>query len=138
MSLSWCISHPSRLVLVVAKGEFQPHEFGRLLEGIDAAKASPYRKIIDVTGLTTKFTADVLGSFASTVRQREEGRTVGPVAIVAGSPQSHAQATQFAEQARLSRLIHVFQQQSEARQWLDRFYAHEDLRRVSEPGARQG
>ncbi len=138
MSLSWCISHPSRLVLVVAKGEFQPHEFGRLLESIDAAKASPYRKIIDVTGLTTKFTADVLGAFASTVRQREEGRKVGPVAIVAGSRQSHAQATQFAEQARLSRLIHVFQQQSEARRWLDRFYAPEDLRRVSEPGARNG
>jgi len=138
MSLTWCISHPSHLVLVVAKGEFQPHEFGRLLEGIDAAKASPYRKIVDVTGITTKLTADMIRSFASMVRQREDERNVGPIAIVAGSPQSHAQATQFAKQARLSRLIHVFQQQSEARQWLDRFYAHEHLRRVSEPGARNG
>jgi hypothetical protein len=136
MTLAWCISHPSRLVLVVAKGDFQPHESARLLRGIDRAKASPYRKIVDVTGLTSRFTADVLRSFASTVRHREEERHVGPIAIVAGSPQSYRQATKLAKQARGSRLIQVFQQQSEARCWLDGFYAHEHLRRVSEPGAR--
>ncbi len=138
MSLSWSISHPYRLVLVVAKGDFQPHEFVRLLEGIDTAKASSYRKIIDVTGLTTRFTADMIRSFASMVRQREDERNVGPIAIVARSSQSHSQATLFAKQARGSRLIHVFHEQHEARRWLDGFYAYEGLRRISRTAKGKG
>jgi hypothetical protein len=37
----------------------------RLFESIDAAKASPYRKVSDVTGLTTEFTPDMIGMAAS-------------------------------------------------------------------------
>jgi hypothetical protein len=119
MSLSWYISHPCCLILVVAKGDIQPHDFARLFESIDAAKASPYRKIFDVTGLTTEFTPDMIGIFALWIRQREAERKVGPIAIVAGSPRTHDQATHFAAQARVSRLIQVFQQRQEARRWLD-------------------
>ena len=133
MSLSWYISHPRRLMLVVAKGDIQPHDFARLFESIDAAKASPYRKIFDVTGLTTEFTPDMIGIFASWVRQREAEREVGPIAIVAGSPQTHDHATQFAKQARGSRLIQVFQQRQEARRWLEGFYVQGELRGNSGP-----
>jgi hypothetical protein len=135
MALSWGISHPYLLVLVVAKGEVRPHEFARLLESIDRANARPYRKIIDVTGLTSMFTADMLRNFASTIRRREDEHVVGPIAIVAGSPEVHDQATQFAKQAQGSRLIRVFQQQSGARRWLDGFYTHEGLNRLGRIGA---
>jgi hypothetical protein len=131
MSLSWYTSHPCRLILVVAKGDIQPRDFARLFESIDAAKASPHRKVIDVTGLTTEFTPDMIGTFASWVRQREAERKVGPTAIVAGSSRTHDQATHFAKQARGLRLIQVFRQRQEARRWLDGFSAHEDLRRIS-------
>ena len=119
MSLSWNISHPCRLILVAAKGDIQPRDFARLFESIDAARASPYHKIFDVTGLTTEFTPDMIGMFALWVRQREAERKVGPIAIVAGSPRTHDQAIHFAAQARGARLIQVFQQQQEARRWLD-------------------
>ncbi len=134
MPLSWCISHPYRLVLVVAKGDFQAHEFFPLLAGIDRAKASSYRMIVDVTGLTGRSTAEVIQGFAAMVRQGEGERNVGPIAIVAASPHTRRQAIQFANQARSLRLIQVFQQQYEARRWLDGFYAHEGLRRISDLG----
>jgi hypothetical protein len=130
MSLAWYISHPNRLIWVVAKGDIRSHDFARLFESIDAAKASPYRKVFDVTGLTTEFTPDMIGTFASWVRQREAERKVGPIAIVAGSPHTHDQATHFAKQARGLRLIQVFQQRQEARLWLDQFSAHDGLRRI--------
>jgi hypothetical protein len=133
MSLSWYISHPRRLIWVVANGDIQPHDFARLFESVDAAKASPYRKVFDVTGLTTEFTPDMIGTFASWVRQREAERKVGPIAIIAGSPQTHDQATHFAKQARGLRLIQVFQQRDEARRWLDGFPAPEDLRPINGP-----
>jgi hypothetical protein len=133
MSLSWYISHPRRLILVAAKGDVRPHDFARLFESIDAAKASPYRKVFDVTGLTTEFTPDMIGIFALWVRQREAEHKVGPIAIVAGSPRTHDQATHFAKQARGARLIQVFQQRQEAHQWLDGLLADEDLGRTSGP-----
>jgi hypothetical protein len=49
----------------VAKGDIQPYDFARLFENIDAAKAGPYRKVFDVTGLTTEFTPDMIGMVAS-------------------------------------------------------------------------
>jgi hypothetical protein len=128
MPLSWYISHPRRLILVAAKGDIRPHDFARLFESIDAAKANPYRKVFDVTGLTTEFTPDMIGMFALWVRQREAERKVGPIAIVAGSPQTHDQATQFAKQARGIRLIQVFQQRQEARRWLDELSNHEEYK----------
>ena len=133
MSLSWYISHPRRLILVAAKGDVRPHDFARLFESIDAAKASPYRKVFDVTGLTTEFTPGMIGIFALWVRQREAERKVGPIAIVAGSPWTHDQATHFAKQARGARLIQVFQQPQEPHQWLDGLLADEDLGRTSGP-----
>ena len=74
MPLSWYISHPRRLILVAAKRDIQPHDFARLFQSIDAAKASPYRKIFDVTGLATEFPPDLIGMFALWIRQREAER----------------------------------------------------------------
>ena len=59
MPLVWSISHPTRSVLVVVRGPLElPHSTG-LLQTIDRAKASAYRKIID-TALRSG--DDVLGS----------------------------------------------------------------------------
>jgi hypothetical protein len=93
MPLAWPISHPSRLVLVLAKGEFRPIDLTRLLASIDAAKASSNRKLIDVSRLTDKVPTGVLRELARLVRQRESERSVGPIAIVAGTTGVTRQAT---------------------------------------------
>jgi hypothetical protein len=129
MPLSWSISHPSRLVLVLAKGEFRPIDLTRLLASIDAAKASSYRKLIDVSRLTDKVPTGVLRELARVVRQRESERTVGPIAIVAGTTGVTRQANLFADEARRERLIEIFPDQHAARRWLNSFYSYE-----GEPG----
>ena len=127
MSLSWSISHPSRLIFIVARAELQRSKFITLFQSIDAAKASNYRKLVDVTGLTHKLPAELLRELAGTVRQRERERIVGPIAIVASSAPSVRQATTFIETAQGERLIRSFLDRDEARRWLNSFYAFEHL-----------
>ena len=117
--MSWCISHPSRLVIAVAKGEFDRQDMMEFVLRIDAANARPYRKMIDVTGVTSVFSADRIRRFAALIRQREDESAVGPIGVVAGSPDAHRQATLFAKQARWHRPIKVFHEQHDARKWLD-------------------
>jgi len=119
MALSWCISHPARLVIAVAKGEFDPQNMIDFVVRIDAANARPYRKMIDVTGVTALFSADKIRRFADLIRQREEEGDVGPIGVVAGSPNVHRQAILFAQHAQRHRQIKVFHEQHDARKWLD-------------------
>src|SRR5262245_23741999 len=125
MALAWSISHPSRLVLVMAREEFRPGDLMRLLAAIDRAKASSYRKLIDVSRLTTQVPSSVLRELARVVRHRESERNVGPIAIVAGTSDATRQAKAFADEARAERLIEVFADQDAARRWLNSFYSYE-------------
>src|SRR5262249_35749695 len=119
MPLSWCISHPSRLVIAVAKGELEPQDMMDFVLSIDAAGARPYRKMVDVTGVTVRFSADKIRRFAGLIRQREDESEVGAIGVVAGSPETHRQAVLFAKQAQGYRPIRVFHEQHDARKWLD-------------------
>ncbi len=130
MPLSWSISHASSLVHILARGDLEPSQFLKLLQSIDAAKASSYRKLVVLTGLTSTPGPHTLWSLASTVRRRERERAVGPMAVVADSPASQRAASVFIEAARGERLIQSFSSQDQARRWLNSFYAFEGQRRV--------
>jgi hypothetical protein len=130
MAVSWSISHPSRLVLVLAKGEFHSADLMRLLIAIDAARASSYRKLIDISQLADSMSPTVLREFARIVRHRERERTVGPIAIVASTASVSRLANRFADDARGERLIEVFADQPAARRWLNSFYAYESDARL--------
>jgi hypothetical protein len=119
MSMSWSISHPSRLVIAIAKGEFAPQDMMEFMLRVDAANARPYRKMIDVTGVTARFSPDKIRRFAHLIRHREDESEVGPIGVVAGSPDAHRQAILFAKQAQRHRPIKVFHEQHDARKWLD-------------------
>src|SRR5229473_697867 len=99
MPMSWSISHPSRLVIAVVKGEFDPQDMMDFVLSVDAANARPYRKMVDVTGVTARFSADKIRRFARLIRQREDESAVGPIGVVAGSPEVHRQAVLFAGHA---------------------------------------
>lgn len=120
MSIEWTISHGTRLVLAVTKGDLQPDSVRGFLASIDAAGARPYRKIVDVSALATRFDANTIAAFAAVIREREVGSAVGPIALVAGTGLAARQARAFADRAQLRRPIRVFAEQHEARQWLDK------------------
>ena len=125
MSAAWSISHPLRLVVIVAKGEFDQTDFSRVRDSIDRANAAGYQNIVDITGMTSAPPQRSLHEFAAIVRAREAGRTAGPIAIVARSAEAARCANAFALRARDRRLISVFPDQCEARRWLGSFYAFE-------------
>jgi hypothetical protein len=117
--------------LSLGRGRVSLAELLRLLESIDAADASSYRKIIDISRLARGVPKEVMKEVASLVRQREITRSVGPIAIVAGSASTHRQATWFANQAQGERLIRIFPDQHEAYKWLDSFHAFEGEPRLA-------
>jgi hypothetical protein len=120
MPIEWTISHGSRLVVAVAKGELQPEHMRDFLQAIDREGARPYAKMIDVKGLTTTFAPEQVGAFAAIVREREVDSVVGPIAIVVGPGPLAQQARAFSERGHLVRPIRVFAELHEARRWLDR------------------
>ena len=120
MPLQWSVSHPARLVLIVAKGEVQAGEMVELLAGLDRDKARPYRKICDISGLESRFSDDEIQALASAVRSREEATEVGPLAVVANTPEVARMAQLFIEAAEMERPIQLFDEQHLARRWLDR------------------
>ena len=120
MPIEWTISHGSRLVVAVAKGEMQLEHMRDFLQAIDREGARPYAKMIDVKGLTTRFEPEQIGTFAAVVREREVDGAVGPIAIVVGPGPLAQQARAFSERGHLVRPIRVFAELHEARRWLDR------------------
>jgi hypothetical protein len=108
MPIEWTISHGSRLVIAVAKGEMQPEQVRDFLQAIDREGARPYAKMIDVKGLTTTFAPEQVGTLAAIVREREVDSVVGPIAIVVGTGTVAQQARTFSERGHLIRPIRVF------------------------------
>jgi hypothetical protein len=124
MPLVWSISHPTRSVLVVVRGPLElPHLTG-LLQTIDRAKASAYRKIIDIRYSRYPSSASTIRSFADIVQKRENDCEVGPIAIVSRLIAARTGALLFADLAQSKRLIKVFAERENARRWLDSFYAY--------------
>jgi hypothetical protein len=123
MPLQWSVSHPSRLVLIVAKGEVQAQEMVELLAALDRDEARPYRKICDISGLESRFSDDQIHALASAVRSREEATEVGPIAVVANTPEIARMAQLFIDAAERERPIQLFDEQHLARRWLDRIDA---------------
>jgi hypothetical protein len=119
MPLQWSVSHPSRLVLVVAKGEVLAGEMAEFLAGLDRENARPYRKMVDITGLESAFTDDQIHALAVTVRAREQATKVGPIAIVARKEPALRMARLFVDTAEMERPIQVFEELHLARRWLD-------------------
>jgi hypothetical protein len=123
MPLQWSVSHPSRLVLIVAKGEVRAGEMVELLAALDREDARPYRKICDISGLESRFTDEKIHALAAAVREREQATEVGPLAIVATNPETSRMARLFIDAAELQRPIQLFEEQHLARRWLDRVEA---------------
>lgn len=123
MPLQWSVSHPARLVLIVAKGEVLVDEIAELLAGLDREKARPYRKIADIDGLESRFSDEQVRALATVVRARETATEVGPIAIIAKRSEVVHMARLFVDSAEMNRPIQLFDEQHLARRWLERVEA---------------
>lgn len=120
MPVHWTISHPSRLVVAVAKDDVTAADIEQYFAGVTAEGGMSYRKIFEITHTPKALNEDNLKALGQRVVYYAQHGQVGPVAIVAASEESYAQAQIFAAAASVSRPLEIFRELHTARRWLDR------------------
>ena len=122
MPVHWTISHPARLVVAVTKGEVSSADIEQYFAGVTADGAMAYAKIFEIThtpgALTGALSPENLKSLGQRVVYAQHGQ-VGPLAIVAASEESYAQASIFAAAATVDRPLRIFRELHAARQWIE-------------------
>jgi hypothetical protein len=119
MPVHWTISHPARLVIAVAKDEVKVEDIEQYFTGVTTEGAMAYRKIFEIGATPMALTEEGLKSLGQRVMLYAQHGQVGPVALVAGSDESFAQAQAFAAAAKAGRPLQIFREMHAARRWLD-------------------
>jgi hypothetical protein len=121
MPIHCTVSHGKRLVLAIAKDKLLASDLVGYLFDLDREKAGGYRKLFDLSGVTSLLSDERIETFAEIIRERELSAPGGPIALVAGNPVLARKARLFAEKAQGGRPVRVFAGQQDARRWLDSF-----------------
>ncbi len=119
MPIQWTVSHPTRLVIAVARGDLRLVDIESYLDGVVTADVLAYRKIFDMTQARPKLSDDDLLTLGARIRAYIALGTIGPLAIVATTNESYQQARMFIALAEADRPIEIFRELHLARQWLD-------------------
>jgi len=119
MPVHWTISHPTRLVVAVTKGDVTASDIEKYFAGVTADGAMAYAKIFEITHTPQALSEDNLRTLGQRVVFYAEHGQIGPVAIVAASDESYEKAAIFAAAATVRRPLMIFRELNAARQWLD-------------------
>jgi hypothetical protein len=119
MPVHWTISHPQRLVVAVAKDPVTVADIEQYFAGVTADGGMAYRKIFEITQTPLAISEDNLKALGQRVMFYAQHGQIGPLAIVAATDESYAQAQIFANAANVSRPLQIFRELHAARQWLD-------------------
>jgi len=120
MPLRWTIDHDRRLVSVAAVGAVLASDIQAYLDDLVREGAMPYAKLFDVSQAVSFLKADDLEDLGKWLRRYMDAPTgtVGPLAIVASSPELFVQAEFFSDMASGRRPIRVFRDPESAKRWL--------------------
>ena len=119
MPVQWTVSHQTRLVIAVARGDLRLLDIEHYLDGVITADALAYRKIFDMSEATPNLSDDDLMALGARIRAYIALGQIGPLAIVATTERSYEQALMFATLAEADRPLKIFRELHLARQWLD-------------------
>lgn len=119
MPVHWTISHSARLVVAVAKDDVTPADIEKYFAGVTADGAMAYAKIFEITHTPRALNDENLKALGERVIYYAQHGQIGPVAIVAASDESFAQAEIFAAAAQVKRPLAIFRELHAARAWLD-------------------
>ena len=119
MPITWTISHPSRLVIAVARDSVGLADMQDYLDNVMVAGAMPYRKIFDTTNGNLELDNSEMMALGARIRAYSATTQMGPLAIVAGTPKSYASARMYMTLASADRQMQLFQELHLARKWLD-------------------
>ena len=119
MPMQWTVSHPTRLIVAVARGDLGLADIEEYLDDVVGQDTLAYRKIFDMTHATPRLDDDALMALGARIRAYRALGEIGPLAIVATTQESYEQAHIFAALAEANRPIQIFHDLHEARRWLD-------------------
>jgi hypothetical protein len=119
MPVHWTISHPQRLVVAVAKEPVTVADMEQYFAGVTADGGMAYAKIFEITHSPLAISEENLKALGQRVMFYAQHGQIGPLAIVAASDESYAQAQIFANAATVKRPLQIFRDLHAARQWLD-------------------
>ena len=119
MPVHWTISHPARLVIAVEKDGVKVEDIEQYFAGVTAEDAMSYRKIFEIGTTSMALSDDMLRGLGQRVMLYAQHGQLGPLAIVASSDASYAQAQVFASSATAKRSLQIFREMHAARRWLD-------------------
>jgi hypothetical protein len=119
MPIHWTISKPTKLVVAVCKDVVTRTDIEGYLDAVVVADVLGYRKIFDLTQAEVDLPDDDMMALGARIRAYATTGAIGPLAIVAATPESHERAHLFAALADAQRPIKIFAELHEARQWLD-------------------
>ena len=119
MSLEWKIHHPDRMVEAVAKGSVELHDIERYLDDVMVSDALPYRKFFDTSQAASALSDEDLMMLGARLSAYTSLGPIGPLAIVAPTPELRQQARLFAVLAPADRPLKIFKTTKAARKWLE-------------------
>lgn len=119
MPVHWTISHPTRLVIAVAKDDVKVQDIEQYFIAVTTEGAMAYRKIFEIGAAPLAVSDPDLKRLGQRVVLYAAHGQVGALALVAGSDASFAQAQLFASAATAGRPLRIFREMHAARRWLD-------------------
>jgi hypothetical protein len=120
MPLHWTIDHDRRRVTATMLKTTTEQEVYDFLGEVIGAGAMPYAKLIDATAATKWITTERVGPLAATARLYSRMRLgpIGPLAIVAVTPQAGKRAEEYAALSDAARRVRIFDSIDKAEAWL--------------------
>jgi len=105
--------------VAVAKDPVTVADIEQYFAGVTADGGMAYAKIFEITQTPLAISEDNLQALGQRVMFYAQHGQIGPLAIVAASDESYAQAQIFAKAAAVKRPLQIFRELHAARQWLD-------------------
>ena len=119
MPLSWTISHPNRLVTAISKNQVSLLDMQAYLDDVVVADAMGYAKLFDLTDGTLALSESEMMELGARIRAYAATGRMGPLAVVATSPNAYDQARTYTALASANRPLQIFRDLNSARKWLD-------------------
>ena len=119
MPVTWTISHATRTVTVVARDKVSLIDMQAYLDDVMVAGAMGYRKVFDLTQSDLDLDEPDLMALAARVRAYASTTPMGPLALVAATPDSYIQARLYMNLAGADRPMQLFSDAASVRKWLD-------------------
>ena len=119
MPVLWAVDHPTRLVVITAKGVVHLKDMEDCLQGVVMDATLSYRKLFDMTECSPALSGEDIVVFGERVREHTSMRAMGALAIVAASDASYRQAQLFESLAVADRPLKIFRELAAARVWLE-------------------